>query len=169
MNSNQPPESKLPRGDRDVMEEFIENVRILIGTLGYKFLEPLLKSKIVELDLSSHLDDPPSYLKLKSNKFKATAIQTDEGLVVLKDSQGALVATGSLSAGYAKIREQLIEKGKIELSDDVAILKEDILFKSLSHASATLLGYPSSGPEYWINENGISLKELELNIGLGSK
>jgi len=45
-NGNRPTESSLPRADSDAMEEFVENIRMVIGILGYSILEPILKSKI---------------------------------------------------------------------------------------------------------------------------
>ncbi len=40
-NGNTPTESTLPRADKDAMEEFIDNLRIVLGTLGYRLLEPV--------------------------------------------------------------------------------------------------------------------------------
>ena len=42
-NGNTPPEASLPRADRDAMAEFTENIRMVLGTLGYPLLEPLLR------------------------------------------------------------------------------------------------------------------------------
>lgn len=162
LNGNQPPQAVLPRGDRDVMEEFIANIRILIGSLGYRLLEPLVKVKeIVNLQTSETADT--SIFELKAKKYKARAIQTDEGLVVLSGAEAAIEANTSLSKGYAKIRNMLIEKGKLLTINGKLLLQEDYLFTSPSQAAAILLGYPCSGPEYWIDTNGISLKQQEAN------
>jgi len=67
----------------------------------------------------------------------------------------------SLSKGYTKIRNALIEKGKLLQSNGKLILQEDHLFTSPSQAAAILLGYPCSGPDYWLDENGVSLKQKE--------
>jgi hypothetical protein len=40
-NSVSPALPSLPRGDRDAMEEFIDNVRTLLGVLGHRAMEPL--------------------------------------------------------------------------------------------------------------------------------
>ncbi|SMC89456.1 hypothetical protein SAMN02746065_1142 [Desulfocicer vacuolatum DSM 3385] len=44
-NGNIPSESSLPLADRDAMEEFVENARMVLGVLGYSILEPILKSR----------------------------------------------------------------------------------------------------------------------------
>ncbi len=38
-NGNTPVESLLPRADKDAMEEYIHNLRIVMGTLGHRLLE----------------------------------------------------------------------------------------------------------------------------------
>jgi len=158
LNGNQPPQAVLPRGDRDVMEEFIANIRILIGSLGYRLLEPLVKEKEA---LQSNEKVDTSIFELKAKKYKAQAIQTDEGLVVLAGAEAAIESNPSLSKGYAKIRNVLIDKGKLVKSGGRLTLQEDYLFTSPSQAAAILLGYPCSGPDYWLDEHGVSLKQRE--------
>lgn len=159
-NGNQTPQTTLPRGDKDVMEEFIANVRILIGALGFKLLEPLVSSKnISEPTQDQHVEDDTFTLKAK--KFSAFAKQTNEGIVVLSGSQASTTANASLSNGYTKVRAALIEKGKMFAQDGKLVLTEDVLFASPSQAAAVLLGYPCSGPDYWLDENGVSLKQRE--------
>ena len=82
-------------------------------------------------------------------------------MVVLSGSEAALSINPSLSKGYAKIRNALIDKGKFVSHKDKLILQEDTLFTSPSQAAAILLGYPCSGPDYWIDTQGLSLKQKE--------
>jgi len=92
---NQPPQSVLPRGDGDVMEEFITNIRILIGSLGYRLLEPLIKTKELVMQVNEASSDIIPFV-LKSKRFKAKSIQTDEGFVVLAGAEVAVEAQTSL-------------------------------------------------------------------------
>lgn len=162
LNGNQPPQAILPRGDRDAMEEFIENIRLLLGSLGYRLLEPLTTSD--PTTASGISNSHTNLLELKVKKYSAAALQTDEGIVVLAGSEASLLANSSLSDGYTKVRDGLKEKGILLVSEDKLILQEDTLFTSPSQAAAVLLGYPCSGPEYWINTKGISLKKQEEDI-----
>ncbi len=157
LNGNLPPQATLPRGDRDAMEEFINNVRLLLGSLGYRLLEPLTVSEPVADTPNKHFD----LLTLKVKKFSASALQTDEGLVVLAGAEASLLTNPSLSKGYTKVRDNLKDKEKLIIPDDKLILQEDTLFASPSQAAAVLLGYPCSGPEYWLTRDGISLKQQE--------
>nr|WP_256255009.1 DUF4357 domain-containing protein [Photobacterium damselae] len=88
---------------------------------------------------------------------------TDKGIVVLKGSQALATAQPSLSKGYTKLRSNLKEKGVLTPapSGERLIAAEDILFTSASQASAVLLGYPCSGPDYWRDSSGKTLKDIE--------
>ncbi len=119
LNGNQPPQAKLPRGDKDVMEEFIDNIRILLGSLGYRLLDPLIYRP-------KSLDDIPpkdleETLNLKAKKYQAQAKQTDEGIVVLEGAEASITANMSLSKGYAKVRNTLIDRGQLKEDNDKLI------------------------------------------------
>ena len=160
INSNKPAKSILPRGDTDVMEEFLANIRTLIGTLGYKLLEPLVKEPqpIAKPEIQ---ETQPETLTLKHKKYKANARQTDEGIVVLSGAEAALTANPSLSKGYTKKRNDLIQKELLTEQDKKLKLVTDHLFTSPSQAAAVLLGYPTNGLDFWLDEQGKSLKEKE--------
>ncbi|RWX54341.1 GIY-YIG nuclease family protein [Photobacterium chitinilyticum] len=158
-NGNQPPQSSLPRGERDAMEEFLENIRTLLGTLGHKLLEPVVKTTASEQTSSSEPNQ--DLVTLKGRKYKATAQLTSEGIVVLKGSEGSISANQSLSKGYTKIRDNLIDKGLLIEENSKLVATDDILFTSSSQAAAVLLGYPCNGLDYWIDNKGQSLKQRE--------
>ena len=134
-----------------VMEEFIDNVKILINALGYKVLEPFAHVD----SSSSNVDDELFYIT--SCSVNATGKVTVEGFVVFA---GASIdkrdSADSLSEGMKKLRQKLLESDKV----DNYITKEDILFSSSSTAAKFLLGYIVSGPQRWKTKDGRSLKEI---------
>lgn len=142
-----------------VMEEFIDNVQILINALGYKVLEPLVQAESAD----SSVDDDVLYLT--SGSVHASGRVTAEGFVVFA---GATVnektSAKSLSAGMQKLRQKLFEAGKVEK----LVTTEDILFSSSSAAADFILGYSVSGPKTWKASDGRSLKELEESETLKS-
>lgn len=169
-NSNSPSLTSLPLPDKDAMEDFIINIRLLAGTLGHKFLEePILTNN---LDLSSTTSkveyNSPIETKevitfeLNVKGIIAKAIQTDEGMVVLKDSE--VSETESSSYGYKTLRDKLIEDNIIK---DKRFTK-NYLFQSPSAAAAVIVGYSINGRNTWKN-NGKSLKEIEENEIKNSK
>ena len=135
-----------------VMEEFVDNVKILINALGYKVLEPF-----AQMDSSTTLVDN-ELLYITSGSVNATGKVTAEGFVVFA---GATVnektSVKSLSAGMKKQRQKLFNSSKVEN----LITTEDILFSSSSAAADFILGYSVSGPRTWKTKEGKSLKEIE--------
>ena len=45
VNGNVPAEASISEMDRAEMDEFIDNMRLILGVLGHKFLEPSIKKK----------------------------------------------------------------------------------------------------------------------------
>lgn len=137
-----------------VMEEFVDNVKILINALGYKVLEPFAQVD----SLSTTVDDELLYIT--SGSVNATGKVTAEGFVVFA---GATVnektSVKSLSAGMQKLRQKLFDSSKI----DNLVTTEDILFSSSSAAADFILGYSVSGPRTWKSKDGRTLKEIEDN------
>lgn len=135
-----------------VMEEFVDNVKILINALGYKVLDPLLQTGT---DATSSDEEE---LFINSGNTAATGMVTAEGFVVLKGSTvNEKTSAKSLSAGMKKLREKFFAEGKVENM----ITTEDILFSSSSAAADFVLGYSVSGPRTWKTKDGRTLKELE--------
>lgn len=137
-----------------VMEEFVDNVKILINALGYKVLEPF-----AQMDSSTTLVDN-ELLYITSGSVNATGKVTAEGFVVFA---GATVnektSVKSLSAGMKKQRQKLLDSSKV----DGLVTTEDILFSSSSAAADFIFGYSVSGPRTWKTKEGKSLKEIESN------
>lgn len=135
-----------------IMEEFIDNVKVLINALGYKVLEPLVQNH----STNGSVDDKLLYLS--SGAASAIGKVTTEGFVVYEGSTIEDKKTvNSLSSGMKKLRKKLIESDKIEN----CCLKEDLLFSSSSAAASFILGYSVSGPQRWRAKDGQTLKEIE--------
>lgn len=137
-----------------VMEEFIDNVKILINALGYKVLEPF-----AQMDSSTtSVDDELLYIT--SGSVNATGKVTAEGFVVFAGATvNEKMSLKSLSPGMLKQRQKLFDSSKVEN----LITTEDILFSSSSAAADFILGYSVSGPRTWKTKDGKSLKEIESN------
>lgn len=135
-----------------VMEEFIDNVKILINALGYKVLEPF-----AQVDSSTATVDD-ELLYITSGSVKATGKVTSEGFVVFAGATlNEKTSVKSLSAGMQKQRQKLLDSSKV----DGLVTTEDILFSSSSAAADFILGYSVSGPRSWKNKEGKTLKDIE--------
>ncbi len=142
----------MKESQKAVMEEFVDNVRILINTLGYKVMDPLLQTN------GNSSATESEELFLSSGNASAIGIVTAEGFVVFK---GAVVnqksSVKSLTPGMKALRDKLFADGKV---DDL-VTTEDLLFSSSSAAANFVLGYPVSGPRTWKTKDGRTLKEIE--------
>ena len=137
-----------------VMEEFVDNVKILINALGYKVLEPF-----AQMDSSTTSADD-ELLYITSGSVNATGKVTAEGFVVFAGATvNEKMSLKSLSPGMLKQRQKLFDSSKVEN----LITTEDILFSSSSAAADFILGYSASGPRTWKTKDGKSLKEIESN------
>ena len=166
-NFNQASLSSLPLPDRDGMEEFLSYIKLLIGVYGHKVLEEVIKNpkKTSDIPTANTLDESVSLvtlpLFLSISGIKANAIQTDEGIVILKGSEAAKESTPYLSEGYKIMRQKLIDDKKLELVGDKLIFQDDVLFPSASQAGVAVVGYNINGRVSWKDANGKSLKEIE--------
>lgn len=130
------------------MEEFIDNVKILINTLGYKVLVPVPKA-----------NDETIYLYCKGSGASAKGFVSAGGFTVLEGSTVSDHTVPSLETKgktYYNLRNALIKDGTI--SDRV--FTRDYEFKAPSAASAVILGHTSNGNVDWKTADGTKLKDL---------
>jgi hypothetical protein len=160
-NGNTPTESMLPRSDKDAMEEFIHNLRIVLGTLGHRLLEPI---KVVEQVLTVINSRP----KLTQFTFSfsirgltANGQQTDDGFVLFKGSNVSGKISKSMPGKTVLIREKWIADGTLAKDGENYRLTKDSILSSSSYAAVIVAGTSRSGPQSWIDEQGRSLKAVE--------
>ncbi|AEE18498.1 GIY-YIG nuclease family protein [Dokdonia sp. 4H-3-7-5] len=169
-NGNNPTLSSLPLPDRDAMEEFLSNIRVLTGTLGHKFLEnPIAFRNIPDTSNTqkttkdNNLVANPSEdleLNLVVSGIEANAIQTNEGLVVFENSNVSKNPTKNY--GYGNLRDSLIAENVIQSKTNGDLyFARNYLFSSASAAAAVILGYSVNGRNVWKNDEGLSIKEIE--------
>lgn len=130
------------------MEEFIDNVKVLINTLGYKVLVPAPKAT-----------DDTTYLFCKGSGASAKGFVSSGGFTVVKDSVISDHVTPSFmiqGKTYFNLRNALQEDGVI--ADRVFV--KDYEFNAPSAASAVVLGRSSNGQIAWKTEDGVILRAL---------
>ena len=127
----------LKESQRASMDEFINNVKVLMGSLGYKVLsQPTQDSKEVVYQFCS------------GSNAEAKGYESKGGFTVLANSIISDHVTESFKtkcAGYYKLRSRLIADGIIE---DRRFTK-DYEFSSPSAASSVVLGRASNGKKEW--------------------
>ncbi len=150
INSNIPAEVSISEMDRTEMDEFIDNMRLILGVLGHKVLEPSIRNRSCESENVYTLQD--------RSGIKASGKLVSEGFAVLKGSRISSNAAPSLPAPVVNRRQTLIDKGIV---DGNYIFTQDWTFTSPSLAASIVMGYSINGRNAWKNKKGLSLKEIE--------
>lgn len=130
------------------MEEFIDNVKILINTLGYKVLVPMPVAT-----------ENTVYVYCKSADSDAKGFISSGGLTVLSQSKVSDHLTASFKTqrkSYYHLRIALENDGVI----NNGLFVKDYEFKSPSAASSVVLGRSSNGTTDWKTADGKELKYL---------
>ena len=149
-NGNIPTQSSISESDRAEMEEFIENIKLLVNTLGHKVFEEKRES------LTTNQPKEIFYINA-ARGCNSTGQQTSEGFLVFKGSNIANSTTISLSPSIKKLREELIEKEIVKNFE----FSEDFIFSSPSLAASFVMGRSANGLTEWKTENGRILKSIE--------
>jgi hypothetical protein len=154
-NSVIPTQSSVSESDRAEMEEFIENVKILVNTLGHKVFEDKREIK----DQSG--EGQKTFYINAARGADAQGEPSSDGFVVLKGSKVANSTVPSITPNFKRLRESLIENGVISATNGIYEITEDYVFSSPSTAAVIVLGRNANGLTEWKLKDGTSLKEFE--------
>ena len=148
-NCNTPKQSTVTKQDKDKLEMFILNARLVLPALGYLVFEDSPS------DVNTNKDDDLLYLTFKENgDKKAIGKMSSEGFWVLKGSCIRSDYVRSIPEGVLKLRNEYSDKIKNNT------LTVDICFGSPSYAADFVLGRSENGLLAWENKDGIKLKDL---------
>lgn len=137
----------IKESQKAAMEEFIDNVKIVINALGYNVLEPKAQPEA---------DDTENMLFMNYGSAKAKGKRTSDGFVVLTGS--TINATTTKACPDSAIKNRAKYGKSI---DENFTLTDDLLFSSPSGAAAFVGGSALSGNELWKDQNGTKLKDID--------
>lgn len=128
------------------MEEFIDNAKVVMGTLGHKLFEPLRKTASEQEGEISEKADSDVRLHLERNikmweKWKQTACRRQRFVVL----QGSHISPSDDDTIPAVIKERR-RKARV---DESFVLQEDVLFNSPSYAAMFVIGKSANGLTSW--------------------
>jgi hypothetical protein len=152
LNANTPTCPAISEPERAVMMEIVENLKLLVGTLGYKVFEPLTAPCVKIKD---------EYFITAARGAKAKAVVTNEGIVVIADSEVANSTVPSMTDTFKKLRQKLQDQGIIVQEGNKFIFSKDYLFSSPSTAATVVMGRNANGRTEWKDNRGKTLKENE--------
>lgn len=147
LNKNKPSVG-LSLFDERTMEEFIENVKLIMFALGYKTLMPLPQP-----------DEKTQVFLCRGNGAKARGFFSMGGFTVEEGSRisdHVAKGFGDYEKGRSDLRNRLVQDGIVK--DGVFVRSYE--FSSPSAAAAVVEGYAPCGYMDWKTEDGKTLKEL---------
>jgi len=146
--------SHLPESDAADMDIFLFRMEQLLPILGQDFLKPVIKQEVTKKS---------DLLFCKIKNLKATGRQTDNGLVVLKDSEAVLEERQSTQKYRyaANLRQTLLNENIVVKKEDRLVFISDYEFSSPSAAAGVIHGGQANGLTSWKDSKGISLKQKE--------
>lgn len=149
-------ESNLPNlsePDTSEMEEYLNNLKLLLASLGY----PILQEITVRQD-----KDEGIMLYCKGKGAFGKGKMTNEGFIVYRGSTATTKLTEAVRKRNERIIDTLLQSGHlVKISEELFEFEKDYLFNSPSAASDLITGHSSSGWDYWKTKQGKTLKELE--------
>ncbi len=154
-NGNTPTRSSISESDQAEMEEFIEYIKILINTMGFKVFEPLIKTDSVNQELEEFF-----YVR-GARGADGRGKRTSDGFVVFSGSKVAVDTVPSFPKGFNALRDELIDNEIIVSKGEEFVLASDYLFSSPSAAAAVIMGRSANGLIEWKNAKGKELKAVE--------
>ena len=154
-NSNTPTQPSISESDQAEMEEFIENIKMLVNVLGFKAFEELVQKQDNDKKTSSNF-----FIKA-ARGANAQGQQTSDGFVVLKGSEIASSIVDSYPDSWKNSRQELIDNKIIIEENGKLVFTSNYLFNSPSAAAAIVMGRSANGLTEWKNNKGTSLKDIE--------
>jgi hypothetical protein len=149
----------IPDQEFELINDVIEFIRILLGVLGQRVLEPHYYS------LSGGKPGLPVRRGVEISMCEAKGLLTVEGVVVLKDSKALLPVVPRLEkVGYDILRERLKADGVLVVKGNELIFSRDYLFSSAKVASGIVCGTSIAGRKGWRTIDGKDLNEIETMV-----
>ncbi|MDR1742058.1 MAG: GIY-YIG nuclease family protein, partial [Synergistaceae bacterium] len=155
-NDNDPSPGHVTEEKKCELEGFVDNAKIVMGTLGHKVLEPLRGSTSALSTADESVSEAGQIFSIKRSNADAKGMLTSEGFVVLAGSVIRKELVKSVPDSVKTSRK----KNKKNIDESCTVVK-DIFFSSPSGASSFVLGAPTNGNTEWKTAEGKSLKEVE--------
>ena len=148
INGSIPTCSSVSEYDQAMLEEFIDNAKLLVATLGYKAFEAL----------ETQANETIKFYITAARGANATGTIVNDGFLVLKGSVVASSTTASMSNALKTFRSKLYSDGIIDSNNTFA---EDCLFSSPSYAAAVVMGRNANGKTEWKTVDHRNIHDIE--------
>ena len=130
-NGNSPSLPTLHEADISDMEYFLEQIKLILPVMGFKFLISSTVKQTSENELENTNSTHETYF-IKTKSFKASMRETDQGYIVIKGSEAKKKLSDSCTETYVNMRRKLVETEIMVENKDKLMFAEDTVFNSPS-------------------------------------
>lgn len=155
LNTVTPTRSAISESDEAEMEEYLQNIKLLVNTLGHKVLEEKREAQPKQAVPSN------SFFIKAARGADAQGRPTSDGFVVFKGSKASLDTVPSITPSFLVLRQKLIDQGVMKDAGDVLEFTDDYVFSSPSTAAVMVTGRNANGLLEWKMDNGTALRDFE--------
>jgi hypothetical protein len=135
--------------------EYLETISVLMTTLGYPMMEPLVRPRTIDDG------DKPEMLFVNVRGAELRGYSTSEGVVVLAGSFGRAESAPSAADSLRNYRQRLVDQGIAAIQDGRYVLLKDHLFGSPSTSAGVMVGASMNGRITWKNAAGLTFQQIE--------
>lgn len=163
-NGNTPTQSQIRPEVVDSLMYAVENIRLIMPTLGYKVFESAKRSIPAQTSnrhpegssTESYSVNEPTLLHLAGKKAQAKGYLKDDGsFVVLKGSTFCMEETKSCQYFLKERRAELLDLKQVVNGK----FTQDVEFNSPSSAAGCILGASVNGKVKWLYPDGTTIKD----------
>ena len=152
---------KLPLPDRESMEEFIDQTKTLVGSLGCDLFKVLTGSSVATVQARSPIVGSPVFYYSGKGYEAEMSINDGREFVLKKGSKLRLITAATAPEGIVNLRAQLLEKSLLSEINGNLVLNSDYVFRSVSSAAAIVSGTSVNGRTAWKMLNKMSFADWE--------
>ena len=137
------------------MDDFLENIYLVLPALRYDFFSENRKFPALELPKETLRPEVRFVTMVPELRIPAHAVLMDEQFVVQAGSGARLdwIGTDGGHAGYQALFNELVDQGVLVENGDHRVFSDSYGFSSTSAAGAIIKGRATAGPTTWKVEN----------------
>ncbi len=159
INVTAPESCNLPEADVAEMDELLEHIQLLLGTLGVRAFQAMpvaLERASTEAAASQALE-----LTMKGTGYSATCLFHDGTFTVRKGSRARADETPSLNDWARSTRAALLDNGVLQPANGHLVFSQDYGFESASGAAGVVSGTTVNGKIAWHLPDDKTFKQWE--------
>ncbi len=155
-NSTIPAITTISESDRAEMEEFIENIKMLVNALGHKVFDTKRDEKPKNNKVTFYIT--------ANRGADAQGEPTSDGFVVFKGSKAADSEVNSMPLSFTTLRQKLLAQNILAVKAGNFEFTEDYIFSSPSTAAAVVMGRSANGLKEWKTKENKTLGDFEKAV-----